>query len=85
MGTPEQEMWVQQRRSDLDVPLVWCVGATADILAGTEPRGPSWLVQHAEWLARLKANPKKMWRRYLVGNPLFLARVLRQRLSNTET
>lgn len=85
MGTPEQEMWVQQRRSDLDVPLVWCVGATADVLAGTEPRGPSWLVQHAEWLARLKANPKKMWRRYLVGNPLFLARVLRQRLSKTET
>ena len=80
MGTPTQEMWVEANRSRLDAPVVWCVGAAADVLAGVEARGPDWLIEHAEWLARLVANPKNKWRRYLLGNPLFVCRVLGSRI-----
>lgn len=81
MGTPEQESWVAQRRAQLDAPVVWCLGATADYVAGQVPRGPAWLTDRAEWLARLAAEPGRLWRRYLVGNTVFIARVLRSRLS----
>jgi len=79
MGTPEQEHWIAERRRQLNANIVWCLGATADVISGAEHRGPIWLTEQAEWIARLAHNPQKMWRRYLLGNPLFLARVLRQR------
>ena len=79
MGTPTQEMWVHTRRSSINVPVVWCVGATADILAGVEERGPKWLTDRAEWVARFRANPTTKWRRYLLGNPLFIARIFHSR------
>ena len=80
MGTPEQERWVHERRHKLNVPIVWCLGATADGLAGLEKRGPRWLVDRAEWVFRLGQNPALLWRRYLIGNPMFMARILRQRI-----
>lgn len=81
MGTPEQERWVAARRDRLDAPVVWCLGATADFVTGKVSRGPQWMLDnHLEWLARLIVEPGRLWRRYLVGNPLFLARVLRERL-----
>jgi N-acetylglucosaminyldiphosphoundecaprenol N-acetyl-beta-D-mannosaminyltransferase len=79
MGTPEQETWVKDRREQLDAPVVWCLGATADFIAGRTARGPQWLTDNAEWLARLAAEPRRLWHRYLVGNSVFLARVLRER------
>jgi N-acetylglucosaminyldiphosphoundecaprenol N-acetyl-beta-D-mannosaminyltransferase len=79
MGTPEQEHWVLERRDQLRAPVVWCLGATADFVAGRVSRGPKWLTQHAEWLSRLVAQPGHLWRRYLVGNSVFMVRVLRSR------
>ena len=81
MGTPEQEQWISERRHKLNAKVVWCLGATADVVSGAERRGPTWLNGRAEWIARLVQNPKKMWRRYLLGNPAFLMRVLLARLS----
>ncbi len=81
MGTPEQEKWVAERRAHLEAPVVWCLGATADFISGVVPRGPQWLTDRAEWLSRLVAQPSRLWRRYLFGNTLFLARVLRHRWS----
>jgi N-acetylglucosaminyldiphosphoundecaprenol N-acetyl-beta-D-mannosaminyltransferase len=81
MGTPEQEQWIAERRSRLNARVVWCLGATADVVSGAERRGPSWLTGRAEWIARLVHNPQRMWRRYLVGNPAFLMRVVAARLS----
>lgn len=80
MGTPVQERWVQTWRGHLDAPVVWCLGATADFVSGKVDRGPAWLHDNQEWLARLLTEPGRLWKRYLLGNPLFLARVLRQRL-----
>lgn len=81
MGTPLQERWVTERRARLDVPVVWILGATADFISGKVARpGPDWLVERAEWLSRLAADPRRLAGRYLVGNAEFLARVSRQRL-----
>ncbi len=82
MGTPTQERWVAARRDRIEAPVVWCLGATADFVSGRVPRpGPRWLVERHEWLSRLVADPKRLWRRYLLGNTVFLARVARQRLA----
>jgi N-acetylglucosaminyldiphosphoundecaprenol N-acetyl-beta-D-mannosaminyltransferase len=81
MGTPEQELWISTRRNRLNAKVVWCLGATADVIGGTERRGPNWLTDRAEWIARLAQNPQKMWRRYLLGNPAFLMRVVVARLT----
>ena len=61
---------------DLDAPVVWVLGATADFVSGKVPRGPAVLHRHGlEWLARLLVEPRRLWRRYLVGNARFAARV----------
>lgn len=79
MGTPHQERWVARHRDRIDAPVVWCVGATADFVSGRVSRGPRALYTRHEWLARLLVDPRRLWRRYLVGNPLFLARIAAQR------
>lgn len=79
MGTPIQEHWVARVREQLELPVVWCLGATADFISGRTSRGPAWLHERQEWLARLITEPGRLWRRYLIGNPRFLARMLRER------
>lgn len=81
MGTPTQERWVGRWRGALDVPVVWVLGATHDFVAGRVSRGPPWLHNRQEWLARLVADPRRLWRRYLIGNAVFLARVLAERVA----
>ena len=82
MGTPKQERWVQTYRNDLDIPVIWCVGATGDYLSGMRPMGPKILLERQEWLARLMVEPKRMWRRYLVGNPRFIVRTVKSSIWN---
>jgi len=78
MGTPTQEKWIASHRDELDVPVVWAVGALFDFMSGRIPRGPRWMTEHdLEWLCRLAAEPRKLWRRYLIGNPLFVWRVVK--------
>jgi len=79
-GTPLQEKWIDRHFERLQVPVVWAVGALVDFVAGKKPRAPRWMLDHGlEWLYRLKTEPRRLWKRYLVGNPLFLWRVLKQR------
>ncbi|TML25261.1 MAG: WecB/TagA/CpsF family glycosyltransferase, partial [Actinobacteria bacterium] len=80
MGTPKQELWVQRRAEQLDVDVLWTVGALLDYMAGRVPRAPRWLADHGlEWIFRLAMEPQRMWRRYLLGNPIFLSRVMHER------
>ena len=82
MGTPTQERWIASHQNELEVPVVWAVGALFDFVAGVQPRGPRWMLDHGlEWLCRLWNDPCRLWRRYFVGNPLFILRVLGQRYS----
>jgi N-acetylglucosaminyldiphosphoundecaprenol N-acetyl-beta-D-mannosaminyltransferase len=78
MGTPRQEKWIAAHRAQIDVPVVWAVGALFDFVSGRIHRGPHWLTDHGmEWACRLVAEPRKLWRRYLIGNPQFFWRVIR--------
>ena len=79
MGTPKQELWVQHNAARLDADVVWTVGALFDFVSGRVPRAPAWLADNGlEWIFRLAIEPQRMWRRYLLGNPVFLSRVLSQ-------
>jgi len=55
------------------------VGALFDYVSGRVPRAPGWLADNGlEWIFRLAIEPQRMWRRYLLGNPVFLSRVMSQ-------
>ena len=80
MGSPLQEQWVTKWRDDIEAPVVWCLGATADVISGKVSRGPRFLYEKQEWMARLWVDPKRLWSRYLIGNTRFLARVAREKI-----
>jgi N-acetylglucosaminyldiphosphoundecaprenol N-acetyl-beta-D-mannosaminyltransferase len=80
-GMPAQERWLRENWAKIDADVGLTGGAVLDYCAGRVARGPSWMTNHGlEWLARLAIEPKRLWRRYLVGNALFIYRVLKQRL-----
>jgi N-acetylglucosaminyldiphosphoundecaprenol N-acetyl-beta-D-mannosaminyltransferase len=73
LGSPKQDFWMSINRPRLDVPVMIGVGAAFDFLAGVKPQAPAWMQRSGfEWLFRLCAEPKRLWKRYLVGNTLFL-------------
>ncbi|MCA1847700.1 MAG: WecB/TagA/CpsF family glycosyltransferase [Actinobacteria bacterium] len=81
LGMPLQERWLMENWQRLDVRVALTGGAVFNYASGRLRRGPRFLRDNGfEWLARLLAEPRRLWRRYLVGNPLFLLRILRQRL-----
>lgn len=83
MGVPRQELWIARHIDARHCTLPIAVGALLDFLSGTVPRAPLWMRRlRLEWLFRLWIEPARLWRRYVVGNPLFLWRVLKQRLSH---
>ncbi len=82
MGNPLQEQWINEHRHELKVPLIIAVGGLLDFWAGTFSRAPRWLRKLGhEWMWRLCMQPADKSRRYLLGNPLFLYRVLRRRFA----
>ena len=74
MTAPKQEKWTYQHWKELDIDChVGTIGAVFDFYAGTATRAPKWWQQHGlEWLYRLMIEPRRMWRRYVIGNPLFI-------------
>lgn len=82
MGMPRQEMWIANNRERLVAPAVVTVGAGNDYVAGVTPAPPRWMGRVGlEWLYRLCAEPRRLWRRYLV-EPIFLVPVLFRELWN---
>jgi N-acetylglucosaminyldiphosphoundecaprenol N-acetyl-beta-D-mannosaminyltransferase len=79
MGNPIQERWIDMHLQELGVPLCMGTGGLFDYWAGNLDRAPAWVRDIGyEWLHLLIRQPSK-FRRYVIGNPLFLARVARQR------
>ncbi len=84
LGMPLQEYWLMENRDRLEVGVALTGGAVFDYVSGGLRRGPRVLTDNGfEWLARLLVEPRRLWRRYLIGNPLFLLRVLGQRLGRS--
>jgi N-acetylglucosaminyldiphosphoundecaprenol N-acetyl-beta-D-mannosaminyltransferase len=81
-GMPLQELWLLENWPILDTRVAMTVGALLDYLAGELRRPPRWMTDHGlEWFGRLFVEPGRLWQRYIVGNPRFLWRVLKYRLS----
>lgn len=79
MGTPLQEQWLDNNESKLRVPVKMSVGGLFDFYANCVTRAPGWIRNVGlEWVWRLAQEPRRMWRRYVIGNPLFILRVLKE-------
>ena len=81
MGVPSQEKWLHRHLHACGIKVGIGVGGLFDFYSGRIPRAPQWLrALGCEWTYRLYQEPGRMWRRYVLGNFLFLARVLWQRV-----
>jgi N-acetylglucosaminyldiphosphoundecaprenol N-acetyl-beta-D-mannosaminyltransferase len=82
LGAPKQERWMHEHRSQLQVPVQVGVGAAFDLLSGRRRQAPHWMREHGlEWMFRLIQEPRRLWRRYLVYGPQFVAYLLSERLA----
>lgn len=81
MTAPKQEKWTYSHWDELDIHChVGTIGAVFDFFAGTYKRAPVWWQKNSlEWLYRLIKEPKRMWKRYVIGNPLFLMNIKREK------
>ena len=81
MTAPKQEKWTYSHWKELNIHChVGTIGAVFDFFAGTVERAPMWWQRHGlEWLYRLLKEPKRMWRRYIIGNALFLWNMLKEK------
>ena len=82
MTAPKQEKWTYSHWNELNIHChVGTIGAVFDFFAGTVERAPIWWQRHGlEWLYRLLKEPKRMWRRYIIGNTLFLWNMLKEKM-----
>jgi N-acetylglucosaminyldiphosphoundecaprenol N-acetyl-beta-D-mannosaminyltransferase len=79
LSTPKQERWMASHVERLSAPVLIGVGAAFDYLAGAKNQAPRWIQRSGfEWLFRLAVEPRRLWKRYLVNNPLFILLVLQQ-------
>lgn len=83
MTAPKQEKWTYKHWNELDIHChCGTIGAVFDFYAGTVKRAPLWWQEHTlEWLFRLLMEPRRMWRRYIIGNAKFLYYIYKERIS----
>ena len=82
MTAPKQEKWAYQNFGKLIVGHVCCIGAVFDFYAGKISRAPHWMINTGlEWTYRLIKEPRRMWRRYLIGNAKFIGYVVKERFT----
>jgi N-acetylglucosaminyldiphosphoundecaprenol N-acetyl-beta-D-mannosaminyltransferase len=75
-GAPRQDTWIRDHLQELGVPLCMGVGGSFNFLAGQQPRAPRWVQQAGlEWVHRLVHEPRRLWKRYLLGDLPILARI----------
>jgi len=80
LGCPRQEVWAYEQRDQLGAAIL-AVGAAFDFHAGSQQQAPHWMQERGlEWLFRLSSEPRRLWRRYLLLNPLYLTQLLFQKL-----
>lgn len=73
LGSPKQDFWMSQHRDRIMAPVMIGVGAAFDFLAGVKPQAPLWMQRWGlEWIFRLCCEPKRLWKRYLIGNSKFI-------------
>lgn len=80
LGSPKQEQWMHEHVGRIDAPVLVGIGAAFDFISGTKPQAPG-LVQRMglEWFYRLISEPRRLWKRYVLGYPRFIWLVLMER------
>ncbi len=82
LGSPLQEQWIAQNAARIDAPVIIAVGEGIRIAAGTKRRGPLWMQKAGlEWLVRLCFDPGRLWKRYCIGIPVFMYRIIKEKLN----
>lgn len=75
-SSPKKEYWVHRHLDEIGIPFVMGVGGSFDVVAGVTDRAPKWMQDHGmEWLYRFAQEPRRLWRRYVVGNARFISLV----------
>lgn len=86
MGAPRQELWIENNFSELNCHVAIGVGGLFDFFSGRISRAPIWMRKTGlEWIWRFLQEPTRMWRRYILGNPLFLLRCWREQRANIKS
>jgi N-acetylglucosaminyldiphosphoundecaprenol N-acetyl-beta-D-mannosaminyltransferase len=81
MTAPKQEKWANENSKKLEAGHICSIGAVFDFYAGTVKRAPQWLISIGmEWFYRLVKEPRRMWRRYLIGNVKFISLIIIEKL-----
>ncbi len=79
LGAPKQEYWMYEHKDKLNVSLMIGVGAAFDFLTGNKKQAPKWMQRLGlEWLFRLYSEPRRLWKRYLIGNSLLIYWLLKE-------
>lgn len=82
-GAPRQEKWIYENQDKVDSNLLVGVGGLFDFYSGDKKRAPMWMRKTGmEWMYRLYLEPGRLWRRYIIGNPMFVYRVFRWKRRN---
>ena len=82
-GMPLQERWLLENWESIEASVTLTGGAVFDYVSGGLRRAPRWMTdQGLEWLGRLIIEPRRLWKRYIIGIPLFLWRVFRQKMGS---
>jgi N-acetylglucosaminyldiphosphoundecaprenol N-acetyl-beta-D-mannosaminyltransferase len=77
LGSPKQELWMYHHQGRIDVPVMIGVGAAFDFLSGNKPQAPRWIQRSGlEWFYRFLQEPRRLWKRYLLGYPRFVVLIM---------
>jgi N-acetylglucosaminyldiphosphoundecaprenol N-acetyl-beta-D-mannosaminyltransferase len=80
-GMPAQERWLLENWARIEASITFTGGGVFDYVSGRVRRPPRWMTNNGlEWMGRFIIEPRRLWRRYLIGNPLFLWRVVKERV-----
>ncbi len=84
LGSPKQDYWMRDHREALNVPVMIGVGAAFDFVAGTKLHAPRWIQRSGlEWFFRLCCEPRRLWRRYLIGNATFIVLLIKEKFQRS--
>lgn len=85
LGTPKQEEWIAENKSKIISKVIIAVGDGIKVFAGTKKRGPRFLQKIGfEWFVRFIYDPKRLWKRYFFGIPLFIFKVVKLKFINSK-
>lgn len=81
LGTPFQEEWIIKNSDKIKIPVIIAVGSGLDFLAGVKKRAPLWMrILGLEWFYRLLQEPRRLWKRYIIGIPIFMFHIFIQKV-----